>query len=152
MMRSKLVLVGAALMIGACSEGPPAPDGTEIVRNGMVMAEDADTATDVADAAATGPNTAFGLTADQIDDAELVDGNDVELGEIEHLLIGADGTVVGLIAEIGETDRDVQLPLTGLRAAKRGGDWDLVTTMTAEQLLALPDESAALPVGVTVRR
>ncbi|GAA0734445.1 PRC-barrel domain-containing protein [Sphingomonas japonica] len=152
MVREMFWVSGMAIFAAACSDGPPAPDGTEIVRNGVVMAEDAATASDVADATATGPGTAFGLTADQIDDAELVDGSDAELGEIEHLLIGADGAVVGLIAEIGETDRDVQVPLTGLRAVKRGGDWDLVTTMTAEQLLALPNEDAPLAAGVTVRR
>ncbi len=154
-MNKPLIALAAATAIlttAACTDGPPAPDGTEIVRNGVVMAEDTATARDVADATAEGANTAFGLTAAQLDDAELIAASGAELGEVEQVLSNANGAVTMLIVEIGETDRDVQVPVEGLRAVKNDGDWDLQTDRTSAELLALPDEDAPLPADVSERR
>lgn len=119
------------------------PDGTQAFENGVVLAEDSETARDVARASATGPGTAFGLTATQIDDAEIVTAAGVELAEVEDVITDDAGAITTLIVEVGDTDRDVQLPLDGLRAVRNGDDWDLQTSLTAEQLLRLPDEPAS---------
>ncbi len=100
-----------------------------------------------ASAAAAGPvPAALGLTEAQLIDAELVGANGVELGDVQSLLRDANGQVDRLLVEIEDSDPDrfVEVPVEGLSTIMRGDDTDLSTTMTREQLAALPD--ATLPV------
>lgn len=100
-----------------------------------------------ANAAAAGPTpVALGLSEAQLLDANLVGANNVELGDVNSLVRGPSGAVEGLVVEVEDSnpERHVQVPITGLTVVTRGTDTDLSTTMTREQLAALPE--AKLPV------
>lgn len=80
------------------------------------------------------------LTDKQILDADLVDANGRDLGDVEEIVRGAGNAITALRVEINDTepDRYVDLPYGDLTAVADGDDWDFRTTMTREQLLALP--------------
>src|SRR5690606_12504340 len=84
---------------------------------------------------------ALGLTEAQLLDAELLGPNNVELGDVVSVVRGANGQVEQLLIEIEDSnpDRFDRVPITDLSPVRRGDDTDLSTTMTAEQLSALPD-------------
>jgi hypothetical protein len=86
---------------------------------------------------------ALGLREQQLLSADLLGIDGVELGSIEGLLTGADGRVDRLLVEVedSEPDRYVAVPVQGLTVLTRGSDIDVVSTMTAAQLAALPDAS-----------
>lgn len=105
---------------------------------------------DAAEASAAAAGTAeaaLGLTEAQLIDAELLGPNDVELGDVESVLRAADGTVDRLLIEVEDSDPDrfVEVPVAGLTPVTRGDDTDLSTTMTAEDLAALPDATLPAP-------
>jgi hypothetical protein len=132
-----LMLV-APLVLAACSpEKPDAPAGAEIAANGAVSVP---AATPPALPSATGPGTAFGLTTRQIDDADLVDASGAKLGEVERVVTDPAGAITALVVELEDTkpDRFVQLPITGLTAVADGNDWNVRTTATRDQLVAMP--------------
>lgn len=88
----------------------------------------------------------LGLTAEQLDDADLIDPQGREIGEVENLMIGPKGDVVGLIVEIDQRapipDRRVQIALSDARAVPDPTDpgaFNVQTRQTREQLLALPE-------------
>ncbi|MDF2493731.1 PRC-barrel domain containing protein [Sphingomonas sp.] len=129
-----LALASAALVAGCGSNGREAAAER--------MEESAE-----ANAATAGPApVALGLSEAQLLDADLIGPGNVEIGEVKSLVRSASGAVEGLIVEVEDTnpDRFVQIPLTGLKVVQRGDDRDLSTTMTREQLAALPD--VPLPV------
>lgn len=97
-----------------------------------------------ASAVAAGPAiAALGMTELQLLDADLLGPNGVELGNVEGVLRGADGRVDRLLVEIEDShpDKFVAVPVDGLVTVKQGNDIDLSTTMTMEQLSALPAET-----------
>jgi len=63
-----------------------------------------------------------------------------DLGDVQRVDLDASGAVTGLIIEpAGEGGpRWVRIPLDGLTPRKEGDDYDLVSTMTLEQLKAMP--------------
>jgi hypothetical protein len=88
----------------------------------------------------------LGLTADQLDDADLIDPQGRDIGEVENLMVGAKGDVVGLIVEIDQRspkpDRRVQIQLSEARAVPDPTDpgrFNVQTGLTREQLLARPE-------------
>ncbi len=83
---------------------------------------------------------AVGLTARQLEDADIVDASGRELGDVERLVTGPGGELTSLIVEVEDSDPDqfVTLPLNGLAVVQNGNDRDLRTNMTWEQLRALP--------------
>ena len=88
----------------------------------------------------------LGLTAEQLDDADLIDPQGREIGEVENLMLGPKGDVVGLVVEIDQRtpkpDRRVQVELSSLRAVPDPtdpGEFNVQTSQTREQLLALPE-------------
>ena len=94
--------------------------------------------------AATKP-VALGLTRLQLEDADLVDVNGREIGEVERLVIDRNGAVVGLIVEIDQNDPKpdhiTRIPLTGLAAVvdpDDKGEFDVQTNQSVADLLALP--------------
>lgn len=98
-------------------------------------------------AAATGDQiAALGLTERQLLDADLVAADGRELGDVEQVRRDTSGAVTALLVEIedSEPDRYVEIPLTGLTVVNDGvlDDSDLQTTMTAQDLAAMPDASA----------
>ena len=81
----------------------------------------------------------------QLEDADLVDANGREIGEVERLVTDRAGNVVALIVEIDQVDPKpdhiVKIPLTGLVAVPDPddqGDFDVQTSQSVEDLLALP--------------
>lgn len=97
-------------------------------------------------AAAQSMSTPLGITREQLEDADLVDARGREIGEVEGLVVDANGTITGVILEIDQRDpkpdRRVQVPITELKAVpERGepGDFNIQTQMSREQLLALPE-------------
>lgn len=90
---------------------------------------------------AAGGVVALGMTEAQLTDADLLDGAGKDLGDVEGLVRDAAGQVTHLIVEIDNTtpDRYVQIPITGLRLVERGNDRDIGSTLTRDQLMALPE-------------
>ena len=86
---------------------------------------------------------ALGLTERQLLDADLVSADGSELGDVEQVRRDASGAVTGLLIEVedSEPDRYVEVPLTGLSVTEGGvlNEADLQTTMTAQDLAAMPD-------------
>lgn len=92
----------------------------------------------------------LGLTHHQLEDADLVDAKGKEIGEVERVIIGSDGQATALIVELDQRDpkpdRHVQIPLTGLKAIpepRDPGDFNIQTTQTLNELMALPEVSKA---------
>lgn len=88
----------------------------------------------------------LGLTAQQLDDADLLDPQGREIGEVENLMMGAKGEVVGVVLEIDQRsptpDRRVQVELSSLRAVPDPTDpgaFNVQSSLTRDQLLALPE-------------
>lgn len=134
MKKTLTAIACTAALLAACDEG--ANDAAE------------DRVEDAAEASAAAAGTAeaaLGLTEAQLIDAELLGANDVEFGDVESVLRDADGTVDRLLIEIEDSDPDrfVEVPVAGLSPVTRGDDTDLSTTMTAEDLAALPDATLA---------
>jgi hypothetical protein len=124
-----IALAGSAALLAACNTDA---DDTDDRREDAAEAR----------AAAAGPAAvALGLSETQLLEADLLDADGKELGDVEDLLRGANGQVDRLLIEIEDSqpDRFVELPVAGLRTVTRRGDTDLVGDATAETLAALPD-------------
>ncbi len=83
---------------------------------------------------------AFGYTRTQLEHADIRGADGRELGEVEAVITDASGAVIALAVEVDGPDPDpiVRLSLDGLTPVMNGDDRDLQTSMTAEQLRALP--------------
>jgi sporulation protein YlmC with PRC-barrel domain len=88
----------------------------------------------------------LGLTAEQLDDANLLDPRGRKIGEVENLMLGPKGEVVGVIVEIDQRspkpDRRVVVELSSLHAVPDPtdpGEFNVQTNQTRAQLLALPE-------------
>lgn len=133
------ILPLAALALTACeSEAEQQADAT-----GDRIEQQADQS-----AAAAGDEiAALGLTERQLLDADLVAADGTELGDVEQVRRDASGAVTALLVEVedSEPDRYVERPLDGLTATTGGimNDTDVQTTMTAQDLAAMPDASLA---------
>ena len=133
------ILPFAALALTACeSEAEQQADAT-----GDRIEQQADQS-----AAAAGDEiAALGLTERQLLDADLVAADGSELGDVEQVRRDASGAVTALLVEVedSEPDRYVEIPLDGLTATTGGimNDTDVQTTMTAQDLAAMPDASLA---------
>lgn len=126
MLQRSLFIALLPLSVAACGSGDNAP---------------AQPATPVPVNSAAAADGALGLTEAQLRDADLVDAAGLDLGDVEDVVRGEDGAIIGLLVEIEDTnpDRYVQVPLEGLEPVQRGDDIDLRTTATRENLLALPE-------------
>jgi hypothetical protein len=106
-----------------------------------------------ASAAAAGPSiAALGLTEAQLLEADLVGTDNVDLGDVTRLNRAADGSVESLLIEIEDSnpDRYVSVPIAGLTTVTRGDDIDLATTMSRDQIQALPEVTLSpAPMGST---
>lgn len=89
---------------------------------------------------------ALGMTEAQLIDADLVDADGNDLGDIEQVRRNAMGTVEGLVVELEGTERYVLVPMNDLVARPETDDDDdmdqdmnVQTTQSARQLAELPD-------------
>lgn len=113
--------------------------------------EQVEDAAEASAAAAGSEIAALGLTEAQLIDAELVGPGNVELGDVQAVVRGPDGTVENLLVEIEDSnpDRFVHVPVAGLTTVVRGDDTDLATTLNAPDLAALPDAPLEVPAATT---
>ena len=84
---------------------------------------------------------AFGLTERQLLDADLLAADGTELGDVELVTKDANGNVTKLLIEVEDSDPDryVSIPINGLEPVRRGNDTDLSSSMTRDDIAALPD-------------
>ena len=122
-------------LLSACADDPQ-----EVAQDQMeTTAEQA--------AVAAGPQVAaLGLTELQLLDADVYGVAGAELGEVQQIVRNPAGEVTALLVEIEDStpDRFVEVPLTGMTVMQRGDDADISTTMTRDQLMAMPE--VVLPV------
>lgn len=92
---------------------------------------------------------ALGLTELQLLDAELIGPANTEIGDVVKLERDSAGNIDRLLVEIEDSnpDRFVHVPVSGLKPLVRGTDTDLQTTMTIEDLKALPEVKIAPPTS-----
>lgn len=133
-MRSLLLIAAPLGLLAACS------DKNEAAEEKLEKA--AETSATVA-----GPvPAALGLSEAQLLDADLVDANGKELGEVAQVLRDSDQKVDRLLVELeGPGDRYVHVPILGLKPVVKGSDADLQTTMTKAGLDALPKVKLPAP-------
>ena len=81
----------------------------------------------------------FGVSVDDLEDADLVGADGEGIGEVEQVLVDEDGQPAAVAAEVGGFlglgERAVVIGLDRLRLADDGDD--LVTTLTREELEGL---------------
>lgn len=134
-MKLMVTAFAGAMLLGACSDaGDRAEEQVE----------------DTAEASAATAGTAIaalGLTERQLLDADIVDSAGVALGDVTAVLRDGSGKVDRLLVEIEDSNPDkyVHVPVAGLKSVQNGSDWDLATTMTRQQMAALP----GVPLGAT---
>lgn len=127
------LLASAALVVGCNNAEERAADQREAAAEAS--------ATAAGDAIA-----ALGMMEAQLLDADLLDPSNRELGEVEGVVRGGPNNAVDhLLVELegSNPERIVQVPIADLAAVERGTDIDVSTTMTADQLAALPETPAA---------
>ncbi|MFN6981872.1 MAG: hypothetical protein ACK4NU_08090 [Brevundimonas sp.] len=129
-----IALVSGVLGLAACSDNSedvvqvPAPDAAPVP-----VTENR------ADAATTQAALAFGMTGDELEEADLLSRDNTDLGDVETLILNPQGALTHLVVELeGPGDLKVQVPLGDVTSIDRNGDKDLVTGLTLAQLQALP--------------
>jgi hypothetical protein len=95
--------------------------------------------------------TSLGVTVSQLRDADLIGADGEELGEVDAVLLGADGQPGSVLVELEDDifgdGRVVELELSDLTAQEANAiarlwddEIDLVTDQTPQALEALPNE------------
>lgn len=127
---STLLLAASAASLAACADDETA--GT--------VEQPSAPAAQTAPAQTAATDGALGYTRAQLLDADLRDASGAELGEVEAVITDETGAIVALAVEVEGPDPDpvVRVPLAGLTTVTAVDDRDLQTTMTTEQLRALP--------------
>ena len=135
---SRIVALAAALSItasvAACSDRDD-----DVVQAPAPGAAPASLPDGQADVAATNAALAFGMTREQLEDADIVSRDNADLGDVETLVLDASGALTHLVVELnGPGDMKVLVPVADVAPIDRNGDKDLVTDLTPGQLQALP--------------
>jgi hypothetical protein len=129
-----IALVAGALGLAACSD-----NSDDVVQAPAQNAAPVPVTEAQADAATTQAALAFGMTADQLEDADLLSRDNTDLGDVETLILNPQGALTHLVVELeGPGDLKVQVPIGDVSAVNRNGDMDLATDLTLAQLQALP--------------
>jgi hypothetical protein len=133
-MRALIFIAAPLCLLAACS------DKNEAAEERLEKASETS-------ATVAGPvPAALGLSEAQLLDADLVNINGKELGEVAQVLRDSDQKVDRLLVELeGPGDRYVHVPILGLKPVVKGSDTDLQTTMTKERLVALPEVKLTAP-------
>ena len=128
-MRTLLILASSTALLSACADKNEAAE------------EKLERAAETSATVAGSVPAALGLTETQLLDAELVGADGQELGDVAQVLRDASNKVDRLLVEIEDSnpDRFVAVPVAGLTTVAAGDDTDLATSMSREQLAALPD-------------
>ena len=134
-MRIFILATCSAALLAACN------DKNEVAEDKLERA--AETSATVA-----GPlPAALGLSEAQLLEADIVGADGKELGDVSQVLRGADDKVDRLLVELDGIgpDRNVHVPVQGLKPVVRGTDTDLETSMTKADLAALPEVKLTTP-------
>ncbi len=92
-----------------------------------------------ADAALQNTAQYFGMSREQLEDADLLSRDNTDLGDVETLIADPAGRLTHVVVELeGPGDPKVQVPVGDLQSVDNNGEKDLVTDLTAAQLQALP--------------
>jgi hypothetical protein len=86
------------------------------------------------------PIVALGLTEMQILDAGLVNAAGQDTGEVKALVRGSDGKPARILVEVEGSgpDHHVEVPLDGLKAVRDGTGWNIVSSLSRDELAKLP--------------
>jgi hypothetical protein len=124
MMHRYLTIITAALIGAALAQAQPATTGTA---SPLVEAKDK-----------TMMVERFNLSVDQLEDMNIHGAGGKRIGEVDEVLMSAEGQIAALAVEVGGFlgigDKEVVMELNQLR---REGD-TLMTDLTKEQIEALP--------------
>ena len=132
-MRTLILLAASAALLAACTDSDDAAEER--------LEKAAETGATVA-----GPvPAAFGLSEAQLLNVDIVGADGKELGDVAQVLRTRDGKVDRLLVELegSNPDRYVELPILGLTTVVRDNETDLATSMTRDEMAALPE--AKLP-------
>ena len=135
------LLIAGSTMLAAC--------GDTAAEQEAERTEDAIEAQAAADVADAPEEEILGMTEEQLLDADLVDADGNELGEIELVERNAMRTVTGLLVELEDSDRYVTVRLRDVTARPDGDGFDVESTLSAGQLASLPD-AEFVPGGDTM--
>lgn len=141
--RFTLTAVAAASLLGVAACGDNSSDVVQAPENAPPTAG---TVQPVPDATAD-QVSALGMNRSQLEDADLFSSDRTKLGEVEAVIVDASNAVTGFAIDVeGPGDVYVVLPIDQATLLHVGDDRDLQTTLTAEQLRALPawDRNAAM--------
>jgi len=137
----KLVLVTAlaagSLSLAACGDNRT----DDVVQAPVDGAAPMDMPVVQAEAAQSEAALALGMSRNQLEDADLVAANGTKLGDVEALVVDAQGQMTHLVVELeGPGDKKVQVPADKVRAhtPATNDERDLATDLTPAQLAALP--------------
>lgn len=92
-----------------------------------------------AETAQTSAALAFGMTREELEDADVLSTANTDLGDVETLVLNAAGQPESIVVELeGPGDRKVVVPMAQFSSIIQGDDKDLTTTLSATELAALP--------------
>ncbi|MDQ8029519.1 MAG: hypothetical protein REJ23_12405 [Brevundimonas sp.] len=146
MIRTALLSAAAVslLAVAACSD--TTDDVVQAPAPGAAPAPVTEAQAETAQATAA---LAFGMTRQELGDADLVSANYTDLGDVDTLVLDANGALTHVVIELeGPGDRKVALPMDQVRgiAHDDGKFTDVTTDLGAAQLAALPEWTPA-PAG-----
>jgi len=127
----------AVLMLAACGDNRT----DDVVQAPAPGAQPQQVTETRADAATANAALAFGMSRQQLEDADLLSAANTDLGDVESLVLDASGKLTHVVIELeGPGDVKVQVPVDQVRGLARNNsaDKDLTTDLTAQQLAALP--------------
>lgn len=141
----RTVLMSAAavslLAVAACSD--TTDDVVQQPAPGAAPAPVTESQAETVQTAAAGD---FGMTRQQLEDADLVSSNYTDLGDVDSLVLDPSGALTHVVIELeGPGDRKVALPIAQVRgiAHDNGKFTDLTTDLGSAQLAALPEWTPA---------
>ena len=103
-----------------------------------------------ADAALNNTAQYFGMTREELEDADLLSRAGTDLGDVETFIADPQGRLTHVVVELeGPGDPKVQVPVADLFAVQSNGEKDLGTNLTAAQLQALPAWTANKAADMT---
>lgn len=136
MFRPLLLASAAALALAACSD-----TSDDVVQQPAPGAAPEPVSEARADTAQVQAALAFGMTRDELEDADLIGADNTDLGDVETLVLDPTGAVSHVVVELnGPNSPKVSVPIAQVRGLARndGADKDLATDLTAAQLAAMP--------------
>jgi hypothetical protein len=130
-------LAAGSLSLAACGDNRT----DDVVQTPVEGAVPTDMPIAQAETAQSEAAMALGMTRDQLEDADLVSPNGTKLGDVDALVVDAQGQMTHLVVELeGPGDKKVQVPADKVRAhtPSTDNDRDLATDLTVAELAALP--------------